>query len=77
MLLMNDLVQKRIRVVFRFLFTVPLLTIGLDAFFPPYRVIQNPWVSLFSLLIKQILMIPDHSRFAIGTRTIVYIKYIR
>lgn len=33
---------QRIRVMFRFLFTIPLLMIGIDALNEPYPIIANP-----------------------------------
>ncbi|KAJ3495433.1 hypothetical protein NLJ89_g10622 [Agrocybe chaxingu] len=41
---------NRIRVMFRFLFTIPLLIIGIDALHPPYPIVADPFALDFLLM---------------------------
>ncbi|KIM40373.1 hypothetical protein M413DRAFT_178223 [Hebeloma cylindrosporum] len=41
---------NRIRVMFRFLFTIPLLILAIDALYPPFPIISNPFALDFLLM---------------------------
>lgn len=43
--------MQKIRVVFRFLFTLPLMIIALDGLAAPYPVVGDPSVTFYSALI--------------------------